>query len=322
MKQINFMNTAQKYLPLFILFIAFASCHTKKDAVETKLTLETPTGKICGTLLVPGGFESGPVALIIAGSGPTDRDGNTMMGKNESLKKLAQGLASNNIATLRYDKRGIGESKAAGMDESKMRFDDLVNDAKGWLELLKKDKRFTKISVVGHSEGSLIGMVAANGNADKFVSVAGAGESADKILKTQFARLPDSLRNIIFPILDSLKAGKLVKITDMNLYSMFRPSVMPYIISWFKFDPQVEIKKLSIPCLIIQGTNDLQINSEDSKKLSAANPKAEVLMIDKMNHVFRIVESTDRQANIAVYTKPELPISEELVKGVSAFINK
>ncbi len=316
------MNFAKRIGSVIFLFVALTSCHVKKDQVETKVTLDTPTGKIYGTLLIPAGFEQGPVALIIAGSGPTDRDGNTMLGKNESLKKLAQGLAANHIATLRYDKRGIGESKAAGMDESKMRFDDLVNDAKGWIETLKKDKRFTKITVAGHSEGSLIGMIAANGMADKFVSIAGAGESADKILKTQLTRLPDSLRNVVFQILDSLKAGKLVNVTDMTLYSLFRPSVMPYMISWFKYDPQEEIKKLSIPCLIAQGTNDIQVTVADEQKLASANPKAEVLLIDNMNHVFRIVESKDRQANIAVYTKPELPISEVLVKGVSDFIVK
>lgn len=317
------MTLLKRIFPLVFLLIAASSCHPKKEAIETKVALETPTGKIYGTLNIPADFEDGPVALIIAGSGPTDRDGNNpMAGKNESLKKLSQGLCASHIATLRYDKRGIAESRKAGMDEAKMRFDTLIGDAKGWIDMLRKDKRFTKITVIGHSEGSLIGMIAANGRADKFVSIAGAGESADKILKVQFSKLPDSVQRFIFPILDSLKAGKTVQVHSAKLYAIFRPSVLPYIISWFKFDPQEEMKKMTIPCMIIQGTNDIQIAVEDAKKLSAANPKAELVLIDHMNHVFRIVESADRQANIAAYSKPNMPISEELLKNISAFILK
>jgi uncharacterized protein len=288
--------------------------------VETKITLQTKTGDILGTLTTPEKFDKIPVALIIAGSGPTDRDGNNPMMKNNSLKMLATELAKMGIASLRYDKRGVAESKAAVISESDFNFDDLVNDAKEWIELLKQDNRFSKVIVIGHSEGSLIGMIVST-NADQFISIAGAGQSADKILKAQLSFQPKEVQDLSFPIIDSLKNGKLVDNVNPLLNSLFRPSVQPYIISWFKYDPQNEIKKLSIPILILQGTNDIQVTIEDAKLLSNANPKAQLVLIDKMNHFLRVIEG-DRQANIATYNNSDLPISNELVKSISAFIIK
>ncbi|MGN6165121.1 MAG: alpha/beta hydrolase, partial [Flavisolibacter sp.] len=122
---------------LYILVSTFAfAIHTDSLFTETPIVLHTATGDIFGTLTTPKTTATIPVALIIAGSGPTDRNGNNPMMKNESLRYLAYGLASNNIASLRFDKRGIAESKAAGKSEADLRFEDYINDAKQWIELL------------------------------------------------------------------------------------------------------------------------------------------------------------------------------------------
>lgn len=316
----------KKVISLFLLIMfaslnIVASNNNDTTTVETKITLKTATGDIFGTLTTPEKFNNIPVALIIAGSGPTDRDGNNSGLNNNSLKMLSAELVKKGIATLRYDKRGIAESKAAiGTGEASLRFDDYVNDAKGWIQLLKQDKRFSKVVVIGHSEGSLIGMIAAT-TADQYVSIAGAGQSADKILKIQLGTQPKIVTDAAFPILDSLKNGFLVKKVDPMLASLFRPSVQPYLISWFKYDPQVEIKKLTIPVLILQGTNDIQVSVDDAKLLAMANPKSHMVLIDKMNHVFKIVDG-DRQANIKTYSDPTLPISIDLAKNITDFILK
>ena len=310
-----------KIIIILLLFVnATIAATTTSDTnfIETKITLKTKTGDIFGTLTTPERFDKIPVALIIAGSGPTDRDGNNPMMKNNSLKLLSDELIKNGIATMRYDKRGIAESKAAGKNEADLRFDDYVNDAKEWIQLLKQDKRFSNVIVIGHSEGSLIGMIAGT-IADKFISIAGAGQSADKILKEQLSAQPKEVQDLCFPIIDSLKLGYPVTTVDKKLFSLFRPSVQPYMISWFMYDPQKEIKKLVIPILIIQGTNDIQVSVEDAKRLSDANPKAHLVFIDKMNHLFKIVEG-DRQVNIATYNNPILPVSTELGKNISDFI--
>jgi len=287
---------------------------------ETKVILETKSGQIFGTLTTPKALTDIPVALIIAGSGPTDRDGNSSVLKSNAYKKLAYGLAENNIASLRYDKRGIAESKGALINESDIRFNDYVNDASEWIKSLKKDKRFTKIIVIGHSEGSLIGMLAAN-NADKYISIAGVGQTIDKTLKEQLSAQPKEIQDLSFPIIDSLKKEIMVQNVDPKVASLFRLSVQPYMISWLKYDPQIEIQKLTIPILIIQGTKDIQVTVEDAKRLSKANPKSQLVLIDKMNHIFVTVEG-DRQANIETYHNPSLPLADGLVKNITGFILK
>jgi fermentation-respiration switch protein FrsA (DUF1100 family) len=309
------------YLLLILFFSGIslqASAQSDTNFTETKIVLHTKTGDIFGTLTLPENENEIPVALLIAGSGPTDRDGNNPVMKNDGLKKLSYSLAMNNIASLRYDKRGIAESAGSVKSEADLRFTDYVEDAVEWIKLLKQDKRFSEVIVLGHSEGSLIGMIAGEA-ADKYISVAGAGRSADLVLKEQLGAQPKNIQDLCFPIIDSLKNGKTVKDVNPMLYSLFRPSVQPYMISWLKFDPQTEIKKLSIPLLIIQGTNDIQISTEDAKLLAKANPAAKLVIIEKMNHIFRLVEG-DRQANIETYAKSELPVSEEMVNNICSFI--
>lgn len=287
---------------------------------ETPVTLTTESGNIAGWLSLPAKSSQQTVALIIAGSGPTDKDGNNPMMKNNSLKMLSEELLKQGIATLRYDKRGIGASAGAMKAEAAMRFDDYVADARGWVQWLQKDKRFRKVVVIGHSEGSLIGMLAAAATAaNGYVSVAGAGQRADALLKEQFNAQPPMVKDIALPILDSLAKGKTVDSVNRILYSVFRPSIQPYMISWFKYDPQVEIAKLKMPVLIVQGDEDIQVSVEDARRLSAANPRATLAIIPGMNHVLKTVTG-DRAANMKTYTDPVLPIVPELAQQVVTFI--
>jgi pimeloyl-ACP methyl ester carboxylesterase len=289
---------------------------------ETPVILETTTGKIYGTLELPAVTGPIPVALIIAGSGPTDRDGNNTAMKNNSLLKLAQNLAGKGIASLRFDKRGIAASRAAMTAEKDLRFDVYVEDAKAWILLLKKDPRFSQVVVIGHSEGSLIGMIAAKGLASKYVSMAGAGRPADQILKMQFSGLPQTSRDLIFPMLDSLKAGKTISNVEPSLYSLFRPSVQPYMISWFKYDPKTEIGKLDIPVLILQGKEDVQVSADDANLLKEGKPGADLVLFEKMNHILRDMRIHNRDSNLATYTKPDLPLAKGFSDTIAAFILK
>jgi len=306
-----------------LLSSAFAQIDIKKDSnyIEAPAVLETKTGNIYGTLTTPIQTKSSPLVIIIAGSGPTDRDGNTIMikGKNNSLKYLANELGNAGIASIRYDKRGIGESKLAMKSEADLRFDDYVNDVIDWVNKFKKDKRFSEIIIAGHSEGSLIGMIAANGLADKYISISGAGEKAGILIQKQLQTQPEEIQDYSTLAIDSLEVGFLVKKINPLLYSLFRPSVQPYLISWFKYDPQTEIKKLKIPVLILQGENDIQVSVEDAQQLSKAQPKATLTIIPKMNHVLKIVEG-DKSQNIKNYGDASLPIADELVKAIVEFI--
>ena len=311
-----------KILMLFLSLSAAAIAQTDSSFTETPITLETKTGKIFGTLCTPRNAKSNiPVALLIAGSGPTDRDCNSpKMGlKTDAFKQLAHKLSSAGIATLRYDKRGIGESKDAMGSELDLRFENYIDDAKAWVELLKKDKKFTRVFIIGHSEGSLIGMIAARDNVAGYVSLAGAGQRADIILKQQLSNLPATLKDSAMNIIDSLAAGKIVNKVPQVLYTVFSPAVQPYEVSWMRYDPEVEIAKLKIPVLIIQGTTDLQVHVDDAIRLSKADVHAKLDTIVGMNHILKMAP-IERNANIATYYDPTLPVNAELVKELETFI--
>jgi pimeloyl-ACP methyl ester carboxylesterase len=309
---------------IFILTVLLAQNKTGSSFKESEIVLKTPTGDISGTLTSPAKSGKSPVVIIIAGSGPTDRDCNSPLGvKTNAYKMLAEGLAGNGISVLRFDKRGIGKSNTSMTSESDLRFETYINDVVEWINLLKKDKRFSKIILLGHSEGSLIGMVAAEQpGISKFISVAGAGSPADKILQDQLKKqLSPKLLEESDKILDSLKSGKTVSKVNPILVSLYRPSVQPYLISWLKYDPAKEISKLKIPVLIIQGNTDIQISVDDARLLSEAKPDAKLLIIENMNHILKEAEA-DRQKNLATYNQPELPLKKGLVEAITSFIKK
>lgn len=306
---------------IFLLFIspliAYANTSNFK---ESDVTLKTTTGDILGSLCVPEGNTKFPLAIIIAGSGPTDRNGNNPAMTNNSLMLLAHGLSNNNIASLRFDKRGIAKSAAAGLDENALRFETYVDDLKAWISMMKKDARFSKIILIGHSEGSLIGMLASD-SCDKYISIAGPGNPADIILKEQLKPQGQAIQDMCYPLIDSLKAGKTLTNVNPLLYSLFRPSVQQYMISWFRYNPSLEIAKIKIPILIIQGNNDIQVPVTEAVLLHASNPKSRLLLVDSMNHIFKIVEN-DYNKNLASYSNPELAISDKMLQNIIAFIRE
>ncbi|MEO5579387.1 MAG: alpha/beta fold hydrolase [Gemmatimonadaceae bacterium] len=292
-------------------------------ATQEAATLTTATGDILGTLQLPAGRFPVPVVLIIAGSGPTDRDGNTpaLPGKNNSLKMLAEGLAGRGIASLRYDKRGIAGSRSAAGEEQDLRFTHYVDDATAWAKTLRADERFSTVTIAGHSEGSLIGMVAAReAGVDGYVSIAGAGRKPAEIIIEQLTgQVPPELLRQSQRVLAQLSRGETPDSVPPSLFALFRPSVQPYMMSWFRFSPTDEIARLTIPVLIIQGTTDLQITEKDARLLAAANPAARYTAIEGMNHVMKI-SPADRQEQMKVYGDSTLPVVPRLVDEIGTFV--
>jgi len=289
--------------------------------VEQQVEIPVTGGKVAGTLLVPSAGGKVPVALIIAGSGPTNRDGNSaaLPGKNNAYTLLADALAAQGIASLRYDKRGIGGSLVTGLAEADLRFETFVTDAASWISVLRNDARFGSIVVIGHSEGSLIGMLAARAaRADAFVSIAGIARRATEVLrdqlKPQLGPLP-ALWTASEEILAGLEAGKTTATVPFALVSLYRPSVQPYLISWFKYVPTEEIARLSMPALLLQGTTDIQVPVAEAEALKAAKADARLVVVQGMNHVLKAV-GTDRQAQLASYGNPDLPVVAEVPAAI------
>lgn len=318
---VGFLYDASLMKTFFALLIMLC---TSQFLRAEPTTLRTSSGVLYGTLELPR-CKTGknPVALLIAGSGATDRNGNTLSlgGANNSLQYLAESLASRGIASLRFDKRGIGQSAKAIANESTLRFGTYVDDVVLWAKQLRRDKRFSTLTIVGHSEGSLIALIAARKiRADACISVAGIGRPASQVLLQQLkSQLSPELFAQAQAIVGSLEKGKPVETTPLELQTLFRPSVQPYLVSWFALDASREIKKLTIPVLIAQGTTDIQVNVTDAKLLKAAQPKAQLLVINGMNHVLKSVPN-DRAAQIASYTDATLPVANELVDGIARFI--
>jgi hypothetical protein len=260
------------------------------------------------------------LVILIAGSGPTDRNGNQSGMTNNSLKLLAEALAQKGIAVFSYDKRIIAQMKAKTINEKELSFDDFINDAKDVVRFFRNQKKYNKITIAGHSEGSLIGMVAALHDADAYISIAGAGRPIDFVLLDQIEKQAPFLKEEVKQDLELLKKGTTFELKNQMLASIFRESVQPYMISWIKYVPQDEIKKLHIPVLLLNGTKDLQVTASEAQLLKAAKPDASIAIIENMNHIFKEIKGDDTE-NQNSYANPELPVISELIGRISGFIN-
>lgn len=310
--------SAMKRLLLVILLLSTALAAFAQE----EMVLDTPEVRLAGTLLTPAAEGRFPVVLIIAGSGPTDRDGNQLFGKNNSLKLVAESLQDAGFASLRYDKRGVGQSEDSLMREADVRFEDFISDARRWVELLSGDDRFSSVWIAGHSEGSSIGLAAAQENprVSGMICIAGAGRPMDEVLREQLSSQPPLIRDYAYRVLDTLKSGRMFPDVAPMLASLFRPSVQPFLISRLRYDPQQLIATLKIPILIIQGDTDIQITVEDAERLAAANPSAEKVIVPGMNHVLKHCPSTDKEQQLPVYRNPSLPLSEGFVEALTLFM--
>ena len=306
-----------KYHYAFTLFFVFNFCSI---SASDYIINSFDNHNIHGTLINLNNTTS-TLAIIISGSGPTDRDGNNTSMKSDYLKMLAEGLQENGISTYRYDKRGVGKSVGDLKSGHEIKFSDYINDAVSIINHFKKSKKFKELVVIGHSEGALIGMIASQSIADRFISVAGAGEDYLTLIERQLSIQPPFVRSMSEPIIEKLKNKKLVDSVPPLLNSLFRADVQSYLIDASSYDPVEEISKLNIPILIIQGSTDIQIEVNDALILHKAAKSSRLEIIDGMNHVFRQA-SDNRLLNLQTYGNPDLPIDNSMVSLVSEFIIK
>lgn len=274
-----------------------------------------------GSLIVPDRGARSATVLILAGSGPVDRDGNLPGLRNDSLKLLARGLAERGVASLRIDKRGIGQSRTAVMREEDLRIQTYVDDAIGWLAFLGARQDAGPLFILGHSEGALIATLAAQrADVAGVILVAGAGEPAAELIARQLsdAGVPEHLQTESKRISQSLARGVAVADVPPELAALYRASAQPYLMSWLPLDPAAELARVKAPALIVQGTHDLQIRVEDAQRL-AAGPNSKFVLIEAMNHVLREAPK-ERAANLAIYGAFDKPLAPELVPAIASFI--
>jgi pimeloyl-ACP methyl ester carboxylesterase len=293
-----------------------------EHAEAEEVTLTTELGPLAATLEVPSEGRMTAMVLLVAGSGPTDRNGNSLAlpGPNNGLRYLAEALLAQRVGSLRFDKRLIGASATDRLSEAGLRFDTYVEDVGLWVEYLRG--RFEEpIYVLGHSEGSLVGIVAAQSvELGGVIGVAGPGRRASEVLLEQLRpQLPAPLLAEAERIVAELVAGRTVAASPPALAALFRESVQPYLISWFAYDPAEQLARLRIPVLLVYGSTDIQVFPEEGELLRRANPRAVYVVVEGMNHVLKQV-GPDRPTQIASYSDPALPIFPGLVREILAFL--
>lgn len=305
---------------LFILFLIFTTVAVGQETPLNSEEVEVDK-YVKGTLLTPATETSVPLVLLIQGSGPTDRNGNQSFMKNDSFKKLANELAREGIASFRFDKRILHMSKL-GIKEEDIRFENFIEDASSAVDHFRTENRFSKVIILGHSQGSLVGMVVAKEKkADAFISIAGASKTIDSIITSQVAlQMPSLSENVEQSFRDLRESGS-SRNYDPMLEMIFRPSVQPFILSWMKYDPKEKITDLDMPLLLINGTKDLQISEQEAETLKKANPDAELLLIENMNHVLRNISGSELE-NSKSYNEPGLPLHPQLTPAIVEFIKK
>jgi pimeloyl-ACP methyl ester carboxylesterase len=273
-------------------------------------------GQLDAVLTIPAGVERPPVALLIAGSGSIDRDGNGPQLKPATLKKLAEQLAARGIASLRYDKRGANGWKPVFGRPEDFRFKDYADDAVSLVEFLRG--KFARIVLVGHSEGGLVAILTARrAPVDRLVLLATSARREGDLLKTQLGKkLPPDKFDAVSKAIDSIMAGQTVDPPPDGL--PIPPAMQPSIASAFTEDPIDPLKQIIIPTLIAGGGRDHQIARLDLVALSSAAPAAKTLWLPDMNHI--LVDVTDDDDDLKSYSDTGRPLDPDLVESVAAFI--
>ncbi|MBK42743.1 MAG: alpha/beta hydrolase [Flavobacteriaceae bacterium] len=306
------MKKKHSTLLIILLFISVAN---SQKLVEKKIIINK---HVEGTLLTPKPLLASSLVIFIGGSGPVDRNGNQIFAENDMLKKIASSLTNKGISTFRYDKRVVKQINTKNMDEEIL-FDDFVEDTKSAINFFRQT--YDKIIIAGHSQGSLVGLLALDEKVAGFISMNGAGQTIDEIIKTQITKSAPSLANQTIDVLNKLKKGETTTNYPIALESIFNIKTQPFLISWMKYNPSEIIKKINIPCLIIAGENDLQMDASESIMLDKSAQNSKLILIKKMNHILFKIDG-NKLENLKSYNNKNLKVAEEVIEGILDFIGQ
>ena len=297
----------------YIIIYTFGILTSLAQIKSEQITLYNKSIQLPGTLTYSS--NKSPLVIWVHGSGGVDRNGNP----SEFIKQFRESINKNDISFFSYDKRTANLSNLKFLKEDGVYFSDFIDDVKVVVNHFKNDKRFSKIILIGHSQGSLVAMMALN-NVDKYISLAGVGETIDKTLVKQTTKQNIELGRVTKNHLKELKeTGKIENINPF-LVSLFAKQNQPFLLSWIEIDPLLQIKKVKIPTLIINGDKDIQVSVNDAEKLHKAKQDSELVIIKNMNHILKNIEKDED--NLRSYTSKDYPISKELIVSISKFIKE
>lgn len=268
------------------------------------------------------------MVLIIPGSGPTDRDGNSPLGVVAApYRLLAEGLAERGIGSVRIDKRGLFGSRGATPDANAVTIADYVHDTQAWIDAIHARTGVGRVWLLGHSEGGLIALAAAAAGKSRIaglILVATAGRPLGELLKEQLRANPANgpLLASASRVIDALAAGQRVEAARLPpaLAPLFNPALQGFLISAFALDPGVLARGTDRPILILQGGRDLQVSVLDAELLLRAVPHAMLIALPDTNHVLKQVNSDAQNINLATYADADLPLAPGVVESVASFV--
>ena len=307
----------------FIIGIAQESSTDTISSTRDNFWIETQFGNINGTLLLPKVNVPCPVVLLIAGSGPTDRNMNQSASvKTNSFLLLAEELAKRGIASVRFDKRGVGSSRI-NQPVSEIVFETYIHDANAFIGKMKLDSRFSQVFVLGHSEGAAIGLLSSLSTLPAgFISVSGYANDFGSLLEEQFKKLLTVQDFVLFKnLLTRLRSGDDISAVKLPsaLAGIFNPGTLTYLKSTMQYNSLKEIKKLKIPILLVGGSSDAQVPFKNAQELHKANPKSRLILIEGMNHVLKDV-GNDILLNQKSYSDTQISLSPQLVNIIVKFL--
>lgn len=290
---------------------------TTEDILMTNDSIQLP-----GTLTYHKSRDTQPLIIFVHGSGNVDRNGNQagLPANANYIKQLSDSLTKKQIAFYRYDKRTATPANLKHLMKE-VDFNDFVEDLRLVIDHFKDDSRFSSITLLGHSQGSLVAMLASQSDIDKYISLAGASLSIDTTILKQFQNMyPDLVEPATRYFKELKETGAIKEIKEPILKQVFPKQNQVFFATWMQYDPVEELKNVTIPILILNGAKDLQVEVDDAKNLHAAQPDSELVIISNMNHVLKDIEKDED--NLASYASPDFPLSKELINAIEAFIKK
>ena len=301
----------------FIIFYTFSVAVSFAQIKSEEILIKNNEIELPGTLTFTS--EKTPLLIWIHGSGNVDRNGNQRpYVKANYIKQFRDSVNQHNIAFFSYDKRTANQKNMPILKKGIL-FDSFISDAQKVISHFKNNKRFSEIILIGHSQGSLVAMLASK-NSNKYISLSGPSSSIDQKIVEQMRAKNPLIVNTLQEHFKELKETGEIKNVDPTLVTMFTPQNTPFFKSWMKYNPSEEIKKLEIPVLIINGTKDLQVTIEDAKTLHKSSLKSELVIIENMNHVLKHIDEDDN--NMKSYFSADFPLSDKLIKTVVTFVKK
>ncbi len=296
----------------FMMFILFEISNGFSQITTQEITIQNQAIQLPGTLSYPA--ENSPLIIWVHGSGGVDRYGN----QPQYIQQFRTAVNKEKIAFFSYDKRTANPNNRAFLKEGVL-FNDFILDVKEVVNHFKNDTRFNSITLVGHSQGSLTAMMALK-NVDNYISIAGAGETIDKILIKQLRAQSLEYANIAKAHFKELKETGSIKEVNPNLMAIFAKPNQEFWSSWIAVDPIKALKNITIPTLIINGDKDIQVGVENASKLKAVKPNASYAIIQNMNHILKDIQK--EADNIKSYNSPEFPVSKQLIETIVSFVKK